>query len=941
MKSIRFLPILIILTSLLRVNAQNIMIFGEISDENGDPLFGANIYWLNSLEGQVTDLNGNFAISSYRKPPYVLVISYVGYETIQDTIKTTGSFKRDYQLKEVILLGQEVIVSASLQEESILHSSVTVQKLGIKDIEKMPQASFYDGLAQLREVDLNTQSMTFKVPNTRGFNSNTNYRFNQIIDGVNNQAPGLNFAAGNLFGLPELDVESIELLNGASSALYGAGGMNGTLLIESKDPFDYQGLSASLQLGALNFDGGGDGTFDSYQSVDWRYAKALSEKFAFKFTGSALSSQDWVASDTRDKTAINDPNSNRWTNPGYDGVNVYGDETSLPLSQPGFAEGIARASLAGQGITPDNPEYDEILNTIINDFSDESLTRTGFSESSLVNYDVNNLKVSLAGHYKINKNTTAMLAGTYAEGQAVYSAQNRFSIDDFKIYNLKGEIENEDFLVRYWYVEEDAGLTYDAGGTASLINESWKPTEQWYGDYFTNYYTARIIGGLSEEQSHIEARTAADNRQPNGAIRDGDAPSIPVEGSPEFNALRDSIARLSISEGGGRVLDFSASGQVEARYNFSRWLNGKDVIIGFQHRHYRVDSDGTIFFDEPGDPIRIKQYAVYGQYTDSFMNDNLRINISARWDKDTRLNEEVTPRFSLSYSLGKEKEQTIRFSAQTAFRYPSISDQWVDLFTGAYTVVGGQKEVQEQYGFNSTPTYGLTGNDPIFSTPDTTDLSNTIHIPTLKNERVFALEIGYRGLLLNDRLYLDANIYRNLYDRFQGSQLLYQLPDPEDPTDTTGVRYQTFVTTDTDIINWGWSLGLDYSLPNNYTIGGNVAYSTIENTENLDESFQTNFNTPRYRFNLKFGNRKLTNRTGFTINYHWQERFLWESTFGVGKIPAYGSLDAAVTYSLPNIKSKLIVGGSNILNEYYTSSFGSSSIGGLYYVKFVYDQFFR
>jgi outer membrane receptor protein involved in Fe transport len=72
---------------------------------------------------------------------------------------------------------------------------------------------------------------------------------------MDNQAPGLNFAVGSIVGLSELDVESMELLQGASSALYGPGGMNGTLLINSKDPFKYQGLSFQMKNGVMHTDG--------------------------------------------------------------------------------------------------------------------------------------------------------------------------------------------------------------------------------------------------------------------------------------------------------------------------------------------------------------------------------------------------------------------------------------------------------------------------------------------------------------------------------------------------------------------------------------------------------------------------------------------------------------------------------------------------------------
>ena len=96
------------------------------------------------------------------------------------------------------------------------------------------------------------QSLSMRFPNTRGFNGNTNYRLNQLVDGVNN-SPGLSFSPGNIFGVTQLDLESLSSLVGASSALYGPGGMNGTLIMTSKNPFDYQGLSISIQGGMMHF----------------------------------------------------------------------------------------------------------------------------------------------------------------------------------------------------------------------------------------------------------------------------------------------------------------------------------------------------------------------------------------------------------------------------------------------------------------------------------------------------------------------------------------------------------------------------------------------------------------------------------------------------------------------------------------------------------------
>src|SRR5205085_6004350 len=128
-------------------------------------------------------------------------------------------------------------------------SPVTIERVNSAAIRNSATTSYYDVVANLKGVDMVTSSFTFKTPSTRGFNGSGNLRFNQFVDGMDNQAPGLNFSVGSIIGLTDLDVESMELLPGASSALYGSGGENGTLLINSKSPFKYQGLSFQIKEG--------------------------------------------------------------------------------------------------------------------------------------------------------------------------------------------------------------------------------------------------------------------------------------------------------------------------------------------------------------------------------------------------------------------------------------------------------------------------------------------------------------------------------------------------------------------------------------------------------------------------------------------------------------------------------------------------------------------
>jgi hypothetical protein len=76
--------------------------------------------------------------------------------------------------------------------------------------------------------------MSFKSINTRGFASVANTRFMQLVDGMDNSSPLLNFVLGNLIGLSEVDVQSVELLPGASSALYGANAQLNCLFMTSR-----------------------------------------------------------------------------------------------------------------------------------------------------------------------------------------------------------------------------------------------------------------------------------------------------------------------------------------------------------------------------------------------------------------------------------------------------------------------------------------------------------------------------------------------------------------------------------------------------------------------------------------------------------------------------------------------------------------------------------
>ncbi len=836
----------------------------------------------------------------------------------------------DIRMKEETILGQEIIVSASRVEENILQSSVSVEKLSLKDIRQMPSANFYDGLYQMKGVDMNVQSLTFRFPNTRGFNNENNYRLNQMIDGVDNLSPGLSFAAGNMFGLSELDLESVELIVGASSALYGPGGMNGTLMMTSKNPFDYQGLSFNIQSGIMHVGADYRDNITPMYNLSMRYAQSFNDKVAFKLTGSYLTATDWYGADYRDRTDLDNQELTRGNNPGYDGVNVYGDDIYVPVNLQDLAPTIAENVCLQQGFQPGTSEYQDCYNNTVSIFPDQVVSRTGWREEHMVDYGTENIGLNGALHYRISEDHELIAEGKYSRGTSVYTAQNRFSIRDFDIYTGRIELKNPNYFIRAWGVSENSGDTYDAGTTGLLMNEAWKPSEQWYADYIAAFTQNRLLGN-PEAESHKFARLVADNRDANGNKLNPGVPALPLPGTSEFDLLFDSLVQKPISEGGSKVIDKSRMWHAEVMYNFNHLVNLFELLAGVSYRVFSVNSEGTVFFDTPGNPVLVNQFGAYMQAGKSILQDHIKLTASARYDKHEKFEGKFTPRFSAVYSIDEFKEHNLRVSYQTAFRFPSTADQWVDFRTAAFHALGGLPELQEKYDFNTNPVYPLSGPNPITDVPVVSD--GPFNFPSFGPEKVTAMEIGYKGLYFHKLLFIDAYFYRNNYSGFLARQLLAQNPfSPEER------RFQTVISTNEPVASLGWAVGGDLRLPKGFFVRSNIAYNSLE-VDQDNAGLQTRYNTPDYRTNVIVGNRDFAKNIGFSVNWRWQNGFLWESDFGTGDIPAYYTVDAHISYKLSNLKSIIKIGGSNVINNYYTTSFGSAQVGGLYYVSWYFDSY--
>jgi outer membrane receptor protein involved in Fe transport len=205
-----------------------------------------------------------------------------------------------------------------------------------------------------------------------------------------------------------------------------------------------------------------------------------------------------------------------------------------------------------------------------------------------------------------------------------------------------------------------------------------------------------------------------------------------------------------------------------------------------------------------------------------------------------------------------------------------------------------------------------------------------------KPETMSSYEIGYRGVI-NTKLFIDAYYYFSTYKNFIGRQAGARADNRADLLNPLLSTNFSFVVNSSKNVNAnGWGIGADYQIGKGYMITANIFSDQLTN---VDSTFITFFNTPKTRFNIGLSNSNLGKGFGFNIIYRWQDKTYWESTFGTGEIPAYGTLDAQVSYHFTKQKVLIKLGGTNITNHYYRNAFGNPYIGGLYYVSMGFDIF--
>ena len=940
---------------------------GVVIDSNNTPIPGANVVF-DTTTGSVSDFNGEFSIDVDAKPPFSLTVSSIGFETTTITVSAAdASFTVTLSDSENLL--DEVILSASRTAQSLFESPVTVERFDYTDIAASTGADFYQSLEQLKGVQVITTGIINQTLNARGFSTAWNEGFVQLVDGMNNEAPGLNFSAGNLAGVNELDLYNVEFLPGASSALYGPNAYKGILSMNTKNPFDFQGFSAYITQGITSQDAAGD---NHYYDFGMRFAHAFNDKFAVKATLGYVKGKDWVAADYSDfnnevpffpgRLEEVDPS----LFPTYDGKNVYGEQ-STNWNMTSIFTNLVLPGLGAQFGLPaaQTSYYASLFNAFApNYFGQQEIMTTGYNEMAIdPTGDASNFKFNIAAHYRFNGNSELVYVFNNGRGNTILQGAARYKMLNFGVQQHKLEYKTKNFTARAYKTIESSGNTFqfDAMGGYLFSAQPGGPNA-WFGNYFNSYFQIlagqinpnpllaindMLVGILfyGETSMYDVLVNPSMNFVAHAAGRTAANANMLVPGSTEFKAAYEQIAKTPIKDGGAVVLDNTISNSFEASYDLSDLVDGFDMVVGGSYREYILRSDGTLFTDYDG-PIKTNETGIFASVQRDIFDGAVSLNGALRYDKAQNYDGSFTPRVGALINLAPR--HNVRVSYQTAMRTPTMQDMYIGLDGGPAILMGSSPDSVERFFYDfpdlaTGNTYTVTGDMVMNNSYRLSDFQAgsfvAANLDNVEPEYVQSREVGYR--YNGKKLSLDINAYWAKYQNFIASKEVI-VPFYGSVANGSALAaiqsgdFEVFSVdnnTDEVVSTMGLDVGLDAKIFEKFDFGAKFAYNDM-NRSNVDPAYSTAFNTPKVRGRLSLGSTEIGDNIGFNISASYHNSFLYESAFADGVIPANWIFNASMSFDVPELDGRIKVGAVNLTGDDYMNIPVTGLIGSQYYIKF-------
>ena len=939
---LRFIPFVLFVLVSNAFSAQEMLRGRVIDGELGDPIFSANVIVEGTTQGVTTDFDGQFLLP-VSQFPVNLQVSFIGYSLKKITVQDASERITVKLLPDQVLIEAAEVVGDRISQKQ-KQAPLTVESMDVIAIKEAPSGSFYEGLGNLKGVDVTSASLGFKIINTRGFNSTSPVRSLQLIDGIDNQSPGLNFSLGNFLGASELDVRNVDIVAGASSAFYGPGAFNGVVSMETKSPFQFPGVTASLRVGERELN-----------ELAFRYADYTTDDegnpvLGLKVNAYRMSAYDWEANnyDPVDGAIVGRDNAGR-----YDAVNIYGDEYKPVFDYAGDGSSNARG-----------------LGTFF---------RTGYKEVDLVDYNTENLKFSTALHWRLQPEETyespELIYGFNSGfGTTVYQGDNRFSLRDIQFYQHKLELRKPGkWFVRAYRTSEDAGNSYDPYATALKLQQETRDDYQ-YSKVYYRYWVDSIAPGISETwpsgvlewvdgvptytidqdsidywyevngQNLFDWHEQVEEWTNSGYAGLNDVAQNPngylQPGTPEFESKFNALiaAKNNEGEGGTRFFDQSSLSHVHGEYIFNP-QGLEEIRVGGNFRRYTPWSDGTIFSDTTSERIVNQEVGFYTGIKRRFLEDRLIGTATIRADKNKNFDWVYSP--AASFVFSPREQDYLRMSFSSALRNPTLADQYLWLDVGPATLVGNLEGADSLITISSFIDFRNSANAAAGQYGLNRDTLVYFDIDPIRPERVKTFEVGYRTTL-GEKVYVDAGYYFSVYEDFIGYNIGLDalfIGNEQAPRAVDVYRYAA--NSINEVQTQGASIGLNYYLDNNFMLAGNYSWNELVKTDE-DDPIIPAFNTPKHKYNLSLTARdlKLKGKStwGFGVNYKWVQGFVFEgSPQFTGFVPTYDLLDAQVNANFKELNTTLKLGGSNLLQNIHIEAYGGPFVGRMLYASLLYE----
>ena len=321
---------------------------GTIIDSNTEqPVIGATVQLQKPERAAITNLSGEFLLENLSEGSYSLLISSLGYGTKSLKIELPEDEQLRIELSPTAIEIEEVIVSTpfhQLQSDNVMK----VERVTMESIERTGANSLTDGLNQIAGVETVTTGSAIGKPVIRGLSSNRVLVYAQGVRYENQQ-----FGDEHGLGLSSSGIESVEVIKGPASLLYGSDALGGVLYLNPERYAPADSILVDVETAYYSNTEG----FEANAGV-----KTSGENFSYLIRGNYGTFSDYETGEGQRVTNTRFTEYDLKTGIGYRNDNYKGDlRYNLNSSFVGIPEAIGLQSTSKDKMLP----YQQVDNHIL------------------------------------------------------------------------------------------------------------------------------------------------------------------------------------------------------------------------------------------------------------------------------------------------------------------------------------------------------------------------------------------------------------------------------------------------------------------------------------------------------------------------------------------------------------------------------------------------